>query len=235
MTLLSIVQDAALRMGLSSPTTVIDNTDETAQRIHALANQSGREIARMHQWKILTKEQTFTTTAAAVQTSAIPTDFDRFIDETIFNRSKLRRVVGPLTAEEWQVQASLTASVVTDAFRIRGADLIMIPTPTAGETIAYEYISKYWVDDDGDGDGDAVRFLADDDTSILDEEMITSDVIWRYRRSVGLNYAEDFRTAQMTIAGRVAADGGRRTLDLGRRRLNEKPRIPLLQEGSWPL
>ena len=223
-------------MGLSSPATVISNTDETSQRLLALANQAGREISRMHQWKVLTKEKTFTTVAAVVQTDTpIPADFDRFINGTWFNRSKYRRIVGPLTAEEWQIQVSLTASTMIDAFRVRGSSFLLTPTPTAGETIAYEYISKYWVDNDGDDAGDQVAFLADDDTSVLDETMITNDCIWRYRKSAGLNYAEDFRTAQMMIAGRVAADGGQRTLDLGRRRLGDNPRIPYVQDGSWNL
>jgi hypothetical protein len=234
MTLLTIVQDSMLRMGFSNPASVVGNTDETVGRLFALANQSGRELSRLHQWQILTVEKTFTTVNAEAQTDTpIPADFDRFVDETIFNRSKKRRIVGPLTEEEWQVQKSLTASVITDAFRVRGGIFLIIPAPTADETIAYEYISKYWVDNDADGDGDAVAFAADSETALLDEEMITTDVIWRYRKSAGLNYAEDFRTAQITIAGRIAADGGRRTLDLGRRRLNQKPRIPYTPEGSW--
>lgn len=231
---MTICQDASLRMGFSNLSSVVGNTDETAGRLYALANQSGKELSRLHQWQILTKEKTFTTVAAETQTDTpIPTDFDRFVDETIFNRSKLRRLVGPLTEEEWQVQKSLTASVITDAFRVRGGSFLIIPAPTADETIAYEYISKYWVDNDGDGDGDLAAFAGDSETSLLDEEMITTDVIWRYRKSVGLNYAEDFRTAQITIAGRIAADGGRRTMDLGRRRLNQRPRIPYHPEGNW--
>lgn len=236
MTLLTICQSAALRVGLPAPQTIAANTtDELAQRLYTLVNQSGKEISRLHQWRVLTKEKTFTTVADYAQTDAIPDDFDRFVDNTIINRSAKRRLVGPLTAEEWAVQIGLTASVLTDAFRIRGADLLMIPVPTAGQTVAYEYVSKNWVDTDGDDAGDAAAFSADTHTSVLDEEMLTQDVVWRYRQSTGLNYAEDHRTAQMTIAARVAADGGRRTLDLGKRNFTMKPRIPMVPEGSWNL
>jgi hypothetical protein len=235
MSLLTIVSNAAARMGLPSPSSVVGNSDETASRLYALVNQSGKELSRLHQWRVLCAEKTFTTVADETQTDAIPADFDRFVDNTIINRTAKRRLVGPLTAEEWAVQKGLTASVLTDAFRIRGSSLLMIPTPTAGETVAYEYVSKYWVDTDGDNAGDAVAFSNDSHTSLLDEEMLTADSVWRYRQSAGLNYAEDHRTAQMIIAGRVAADGGRRTLDLGKRSFTQKPRIPMVPEGGWNL
>lgn len=235
MTILSICQDAATRLGLPSPASIISNTDETAVRLLSLTNQSGKELMRRHNWSILTKEKTFTTTAAAIQASAIPTDFDRFISETLFNRTRKRRLMGPISAEQWQIQQALSASVLIDAFRIRGSDMLITPTPTAGETVAYEYVSKYWVDTDADGDGDAVAFTTSDNyTAILDEEMITNDVVWRYRKSVGLNYAEDMQTAQLLIADRIARDGGRRTIDLGSRPNVARPMINV-PEGSWSL
>ena len=234
MTLLTIVQGAAARCGLAQPSSVVSNTDETAVRLLSLTNAAGKALARRHNWSVLTKEKTFTTTAAAVQASAIPTDFDRFVDETLFNRTRKRRLTGPISAEEWQVQQALSASVLIDAFRIRGADMLITPTPAAGETIAYEYVSKYWVDTDADGDGDAVSFASDSYTSILDEEMLTLDVIWRYRASVGLNYAEAFREAQLMVADRIAGDGGRRTLNLATEPMIARPQINI-QEGSWPL
>jgi hypothetical protein len=60
-------------------------------------------------------------------------------------------------------------------------------------------------------------FDADDDVVLLDEEMLIQEAIWRYRRSTGQNYAEDFRQAQITTLNRIAADGGRKKLDLATR------------------
>lgn len=233
MSLLTLVQSAALRLGLVPPDTVIDNPDETATRLRALANQSGMELMRRHDWTRLTKEQTFTTVAQEIQTSAIPADFDRFVNGTIFNRTSKRKLNGPLTAEEWQTQKSLTISILLDAFRVRGSDFIMLPTPTADETVAYEYISKYWVDADDDGTGDATSLAADAAVTLLDEETIVADCIWRYQQSAGLGYAESFRNAQVMIADRIARDGGRRTMDLGYTRSVSRPRLPSMPEGDW--
>ncbi len=234
MTLLTIVQAAARECGLAPPSSVVSNTDQTAVRMFALVNEAGVELARRHNWTILTKEKTFSTTAAEVQAGAIPGDFDRFVDETLYNRSRSRSLVGPLSPQEWQQQKALTTSVLMDKFRIRGTDLLMMPAPPAGDTIAFEYVSAYWVDTDADRIGDQAAFTADAQTALLDERMLTSDIVWRYRRSVGLNYAEDFRTAQATILDRIARDGGRSTISMGASPARAVPSITV-PEGSWPL
>lgn len=236
MSLLSVARNAAMRLAVAVPDTIVDNTEETAQRLLSLANQSGREMARRHEWSFLTKEHTFIAVNDEIQTNApIPSDFDRIINGTVFNRTAKRRVVGPLTAEEWQVQMSLTASVVPEAFRIRGNQFLMTPAPADGDTIVYEYVSKWWADVNDDGSGDNTEYTTDTAVALLDEEAITVDVVWRFQQAAGLSYAETYRTAQIMIADRIARDGGRRIVDLGRARLTQKPRVPYIPDGSWTL
>lgn len=237
MTLLSIAADAATRMGLETLTAVVSATSETAQRLYRLSNESNIALSRRHNWTVLTFEKTFTTVAAETQTDTpIPADFDRFVNETMFNRTAKRPLVGPLNAKEWQYQKSLTTSVATDAFRVRGGSFLMVPNPTAGQTVAYEYVSKYRVAVAATPTtGTKTAFTLDDDVALLDEEMITQDVMWRYRASVGLNYAEQFRSAELMIADRISRDGGRRTLDVARSRAVRWPMAPTIPEGNWTL
>lgn len=235
MTLLTLVAKAAIRLSLPEPAAVAASTDLSVKQLLSLVNQAGSELARRHGWQALTKEKTFTAVAAETQTDTpIASDFDRIIDETAFNRTQKRRLTGPLNAEEWQEQKSITASVMRDGFRIRGGLFLMIPNPTVGDTIAYEYVSSWWVDTNGGSTWNATAFAGDDDTSALDEEMLAQDLVWRFRKAKGLSYAEDFQTAQVTIAGRIARDGGRKTMDLGQRPHSARPGI-LIPEGSWSL
>lgn len=235
MSLLTICQDASSSLGLEPLSSVVANTNETAQRLYRLANRSGKALLRRHDWQVLTMEHTFTTVAAEEQTDTpVPADFDRFITGTFFNRTSKDYLQGPLSAQEWAEQKNLTAAVITDGFRLRGDTIIMIPIPTAGETIAYEYVSKYWVDTDADDTGDAFAFSADADASLLDEEMITLDVMWRYLDSAGLSYAEKKRDAELMIADRMARDGGKRIIDLGYRKMaSSEARRPTIPEGGW--
>jgi hypothetical protein len=61
-------------------------------------------------------------------------------------------------------------------------------------------------------------FSADDDLPLLDDDLIYLGVVWRYRYSKGLEYAEDFRIyneaveqtyAQSLAHGDVAIGAGR--------------------------
>lgn len=230
MSLLTLAQNAADRIGISRPTSVVGSTDQQSLRLLGYAQQEGKDLARKYPWQILTKEQTFTSTATAEQTSALPTNFDRFVDETFFNRTRKRPVFGPLTPEEWQFAQTMAASVIVESFRQRGGSILITPTPTAGDTYAFEYQSKNWCQSSG-GTGQSA-WAADTDTGILEEELMTLGLVWRFKRGIGTDYSEDFRTYETQCAQAFGRDGGRRTLNVKRPRVRVGPYI---QEGSWSL
>lgn len=234
MTIKTVIQDAAREVGLPVPATIIDNDDENVAQMLRLATMEGRELVSQFDWSFLVNEKTFTAVAQKIQTSAVPTDFKRFINGTFFNRSRKRDVVGPLTPEEWQQQVSLTSTNVVDAFRYVGGNIWMVPDPTAGDTMVFEYISKNWIDTDADSAADAESFDADTNTMLFDEELITLGVVWRYLQAKGLDYGEPFRSYQYRLARLKGDDGGRRTMDFGRQavRYRLSPRLP---EGSWDM
>lgn len=186
MTILSICQDAAGRMGLVVPSAVVTATDAITKEMYRLAKQEGKELSRRGSWRALTTEKTFTTVATAAQTDALPSDLDWIIPETMFNRTMNRIVDGPLSAEEWQgIQASLVTRV-WPAYRVRGTSLLMTPTPTAGDTVGYEYITKNWCQ--SSLSVAQSTWAADTDTALLDEELHTLGLIWRFKRAKGLDF-----------------------------------------------
>jgi len=210
---LTIVQDVQGRIGLPRSTAVMSATDQTTRSLLALSIQEGKELARYGNWQALTKEKTFTTVAAETQTDAIPTDFGFILDDTVFNRTTVRKLEGPLSAQQWQDLKALPSQPVFPQFRIRGNSFLYLPTPSAGDTIAYEYVSKYWVDTDADGIGNAVTWAADANTSVLDEELITLGVIWRFKKARGLDYSEEFRTYDIERRKALTRDGGKPKLN----------------------
>ncbi len=239
MTLLSMCTEVAARLGLETLTSVASSTNRTARRLMASANSSGRALARRADWQTLREEYTFLTVATEEQTAGdLPTDFDRIVVETAYNRTRTRPLAGPLLPQEWQQIQAMTANVgPTDSFYIRGNTFYITPAPAAGETIAYEYIGKYWVDTGPapDGVGDATSFTTDLDVPLFDEEMMILDIAWRYQKSRGLPYAEDFRSAELMIADRIARDGvGKRRMSLlKRQQWPKRPVPPVIPEGSW--
>lgn len=213
MTLLTIVQDVSGRLSLPQPSAVVGSSDKQVIQLYELANEEGSELAARHPWQALTEEATFTTVDTPSQTGALPADFDRFIPNSFFNRSTRRPMTGPITPREWQwIQAQPVYSTVYLAFRERTGQFLIAPTPPAGQTIAFEYLSTNWAQSSG-GAAQA-SFLADTDTAVLSEELIKLGLRWRFLRAKGLDYAEEMATYERRVEQAMARDGGSTALTL---------------------
>jgi hypothetical protein len=224
-TLLTIVTGACDRLNLPVPTTVMTNNTETIRVLRGYAQEEGKELSRRAPWQKLTKEHTFTTIASADQgTSSVPSDLGWIKPDTVFNRTRRRKVVGPLDDQQWQqIQASLT-TMVDPGFRIRGGTMLITPTPPAGETVAYEYVSDQWCESSGGTDQSA--WAGDTDVALLDEELFTLGLIWRFRKAKGLSYDEDFLTYEKAINERMLKDGVRPRLTSDATRMDRVPYPP---------
>ena len=222
MSLLTIIRDVAGRLSLPQPTAVVTSTDKQVIQLLALANEEGRSLASRTRWQALTAEQTFATVAGAVQPAALPDDFDRFIDNSFFNRSTRRAMTGPVSPRQWQwIQAQPAYSTAWLMLRQRTGEFLITPTPAAGQTIAYEYISRNWVISGGGAEpaeppaGTPLPgYLGDADTSFLDEELIGLGLRWRFLRAKGLDYAEELATYEQQVEQAIARDGGAPALSI---------------------
>ena len=232
MSFLTLIQASAKRLGLSNPASAFNSSDAQIVQLVALAQEEGIELAKRHPWQVLTKEKTFTGTAAAAQSGAIPTDFDRFVDESFFNRTKKRPVFGPISPQDWQFTQAVVATTLVESFRRRGDSILITPTPNGTDTYAYEYIGTQWCQSVSAVAQSA--WASDTDTGILPEELMTLGVIWRFLRSKGFDYGEAFRTYELQVAQAFSRDGGKRTLNMGKRN-HSMARAPFIQEGSWNL
>lgn len=230
MTLLTICRAVCDIVSLPRPTTIVGETSQTTRALLTLAQVEGRELSRRHGWQALQVDHTFTSIAAEVQTGAVPSDLDRFVDETFWNRSRSRMVMGPLTAEEWATLKATAVPAVTDVWRQRGGSILILPEPTAGQTYAYTYISKNWCLAE-DGTTTRAAWAADTDTGRIDESIHTLGIAWRYLQSRGMDYAEAMATYEREVSRAIAKDGGRRRMSFGGEQ-DYRPRAGV-QEGDW--
>jgi hypothetical protein len=234
MTLLTVVQDVCGRLSLTVPTAVVGSTDAQVVQLYTLANKAGHDIAQAFNWQALMTEKTFVTVAATVQPAVIPDDFDRFVSDTFNNRTTRRPIEGPVTPIQWQwLIAQPAYSTVYLMYRERQGEFLIGPptvAPPAGQTIAYEYVSKYWAKSATSVAQE--KYLADTDTSYLDENLIEDALVWMFLRAKGLSYAEEMQTYSRNLDQQMARDGGSTAL-----RLSPSP-IDLsrinLPDGSYP-
>ena len=216
MTILSMCQNVADFTGFERPTSVISNTDPIARQLLALAQREGKQLMRVSDWAILKKEHTFSTSNGTAA-YALPSDFDRLVLETSYNRSDNDILTGPISSSEYQlVNHGMATTGTTEKFRLKAASnalkFELDPTPSSTQTIGFEYVSTQFCQSSG-GSGQAV-WTADTDTGILDETTMEMGITWRFKAAHGLDFAEDFRQYQLEVRQAVARNGSSPVLQL---------------------
>ena len=237
MSLLTIVQNASDRCGVAKPSSVISNTDGTAVQMLNLVNQEGLALMRRYDWQVLRTEGSFTTLAAETQAtiSSSWAALDRFVQDTMFDRTSKRKIYGPLGPVEWQEYKSGSFTGIASYFTVRGGLILFTPNPTAGNSVYFEYISKNWCETSGGTDKSS--FTIDTDVGILSEELLTLGVVWRFLKAKGMpSWADayaDYELQATTLAGQ---DGVKPILSMNPRRgLSPALRDGFVSEGDWPL
>lgn len=234
MTLLSICNEAQAALNLPVTTAVYSNTGNTQRQLLNLSNIEGRELADEYAWQALVTETSFTTTATEEQTHSsadLPSDLGWIIDETLYNRTAVLRIIGPLGAREWQDQKAFGAAGADSQYRIRGNSFWVLPAPTASQSVYYEYVSDKWCQATGGGTT-RTAWGADTDVGRIPEHLLTLGLIWRWKAAKGLDYTQDFETYLIAKGRKTSRDGTRRKLSAvgPQPRSNGRGRIP---EGSW--
>lgn len=225
MSLLTIAQNIASEVGVVKPTVIIGSNDETARRLLAACSAAGRNLARKKgrsHWIELIKEYSFDTVASQAAYD-LPSDFYTLVDRTLWDRDNYWEMRGPLSPMDWQyVKSSVLGDSVVTRKRWRIKDdsgtlkFFVDPTPTAAESLVFEYVSNAWCQSSG-GAGQT-EWLNDSDTGVIDEYLIERDALWRFRNILGLNYLEEKAESQDLVDQALARQGGAPTIELGRKR-----------------
>ncbi len=144
-----VVSQAGRELGLISAD-VADpyaSSDPNVLQLCSLLTSAGREIIREKNWSQSLVATTFATVGGQEEYT-LPADFMRMMPQSQWNRTTRLPLGGPLSPQEWEY---LSARVVVVNLRIlfRPQNLKIhifggSSIPNA-HTIAYEYMSSYWV------------------------------------------------------------------------------------------
>lgn len=147
-TILSIAQTCAKRLMLTNPAAVVSSTDNNVVLLLEMINKTIDEVGNSFDWPELMKEHTFPL-IDKLASCPLPGDYDRDIDETLWNRSQRWPLLGPITPQVWQqYKAGLITTLPRQRYRVKSNDLNQFyidPTPTSddsGQICVYEYITK---------------------------------------------------------------------------------------------
>ncbi|ULQ46944.1 hypothetical protein JN531_001350 [Flagellatimonas centrodinii] len=235
MTLLEIVQQAAAEIGIAVPQIVVGSTDTQVRSLLAVAKRESADLSNRFRWQRLTLEGTFTTVAAELQgdvTTLFP-GYKALVNGSMWDRTLDRPIPGALSSQDWQLLKAANTSGPYQSFRIRGNELLFIPAPPAGQTVAAEYYSRFPVLAT-DGTTAKATWTVDTDTSLLPDALITMGVVWRFKRARGMDYAEEFSSYERSVMDYIGRDGGKSTL-YSADPLNGRLPSAYVPEGSWNL
>ena len=179
MTLLTIAQGLAKNVGMQSPTSVVGSTMREWQEALQFANETGEELARRVDWGALQASTTLTGDGTN-KIHALPAGFSRLSKGvTIRTSTSLLR---PLSRAEW---GTLTVVQGTPRyFLLEGSEVTLFPYLANAATVTASYQTMYWTIAGADA------FTADDQTSLIDEDLFLKGLIARWRRQKGMDYAD---------------------------------------------
>lgn len=161
---------------------------------------------------------------------AAPSDYDRQIDRTHWDKSKHWEMLGPETAQqrEW-----LKSGWISTGPRIRywwqGNLFTIWPPLGTTETLAYEYQSKFWVYATGATALSKQAFTVDTDTSIFPDALMRAMLRLSYFEIKGFDTTALYRDYMKQVDLAKAFDSGSPTLSM-----NPRPSSVLLGWENIP-
>lgn len=210
--LLTLAQDILKETkNASIPLSIIGNTQDSAKQALEALKVSIVDLSRSYDWQELQKEKAFPS-VISTEGYDLPTDFDRFINETFWDSTTFLPVDGPITPTDWRMlkNSTISGGAVTEYFRIRANQVLLYPVPGAVQNYIYEYITNLIVESSlGVGQ---TGWLADTDLPVIDSYIVRLDATWRLLKNQGRPYAEEQSIANLALAERVQKSGARKTI-----------------------
>jgi hypothetical protein len=179
----------------------------------------------------------------------LPSDFDRDIDGTFWDRTNYWQMRGALSPQDWQAYRSslFSQATIQRRWRFRNSDWLSSSTGTpstnvlsidpqplsAGANLVFEYVSNGWCANASTGARQS-QWLADTDYGVLDEYLLGLSVKWRLLRRRGLSYSEELDEYEREVDKAVARDGGAATLNMTPNRGTWLVGPWTVQDGNFP-
>lgn len=235
LTLLELCQETIGEMAsdIATPSAIVSSSDQTLIQLRRIANRVGRDLMREFEWRRLVTEYTFNTVAGTALYD-LHHGFDRMIADTHYDRTNDWANLGPASSQQWQWLNTGLSALTTINWRLYLNQIQLYPTPTSVMTMAYEFVSKYWVIIPFATVGTAAFFTDDADTCIYPDDVMTLGMMYRWYKAKGLDWEDKYADYMRAKATAQAQD-----VPVGRKSLTPRSLSRLdhvtVPEGNWSL
>lgn len=221
----------------TSSTTLVGNTTLGSSTVSGIASTAGIDttyqisgtginqatfVDAVPSGTTLTLSQAATATATGTTFTlgkvkySMPSDYDRKIDRTDWDKSKHWEMLGPETAQQWEwLLSGYISTGPRIRYRILGGYFQIWPMVTTGDVLGFEYISNAWAADSG---GTAkTSFTADTDTCIFPDRLMVLGLKKKFFEVKGFDSGAYERDYQMELSISKANEAGSPTLSMAPR------------------
>jgi hypothetical protein len=141
----------------------------------------------------------------------LPSDWDRQVDRTHYDKSKRWEMLGPTDAQQWQfLKSSYISTGPRIRYRILGGYFQVWPAMNTDEYLGFEYMSNQWATS---ATGvTQTSFLADTDTCIFPDRLMVTALKKKYFEIKGFDATAFTRDYLQQLSFAKANDSGSATL-----------------------
>ena len=141
----------------------------------------------------------------------LPSDWDRQVDRTHYDKSKRWEMLGPTDAQQWQfLKSSYISTGPRIRYRILGGYFQVWPAMNTDEYLGFEYMSNQWATSSTGVTQSS--FLADSDTCIFPDRLMVTAVKKKYFEIKGFDSTAFTRDYLQQLSFAKANDSGSATL-----------------------
>jgi len=191
---------------------------------------------------VISREATATGTLVALDFDqiryAMPSDFDRLIDNTDWDKTNNWPIVGPNTPQQWQwLKGGMISTAPRARFRVYGNLFVIWPPLGSENFMRFEYVSNFWVATASGGTPSKSSYTIDADASVFPDRVMVTGLKMRYAQANGMDWLAQSLSGeyarQLSIS--KANDAGSQTLNMGARQYERLLNQNNIQEGNFTL
>lgn len=207
MSVLTVVQDVSLLVGLERPTAVFSSTDREWREMQSVANEAAVVIARSHDWQKLLRQHTVTGDGVAGD-FPMPDDYDRMLASANLWSSRCRWAMNRVVSfDEWlELAETFTVTPPGGNWIVYGGRLQFLPVPADGETVKFFYVSSDIVKAQDSSKKPA--FTTDEDVFVLSERLLKLAIVYLWKQQKGMDFVAELADFEQAMAQDMRSDAG---------------------------
>jgi hypothetical protein len=181
-----------------------------------------------------------TSTASVSMTFAkqdydVPSDYDRMISDTNWDRTDHWRNLGTKSSQDWQfLQGGIISIGPRERYRIYNGKFRIFQALTTVYNFSFEYVSNYWVCAAGSATGSKSAYTLNTDTSVFPDDLMLAGLKFYFLKAKKLDYGIELGEFTRALSYNKAQDVPVPSMSLAPVGMNQLVGPWSVQDGNWP-